>query len=85
MAFFEGKTKFFNFFCITNVPFGLSSACYIFTKVTRPLVKKWRGEGKQVLMYLDDGLGCHSDRDACQTMALEIKQDLLDSGFVPKS
>ena len=78
---FEGKTKFFKF---SVLPFGLSSACYIFTKLTRPLVKKWRGEGKQVLMYLDDGLGCHSDRDACKNMAMEIKQDLLDSGFVPK-
>ena len=35
-------------------------------------------------MYLDDGLGCHSDRDVCQTMTMEIKQDLLDCRFVPK-
>ena len=39
------------------LPFGQSSACYILTKITRPLIKKWRGEGKQVLIYLDDGLG----------------------------
>jgi hypothetical protein len=43
--------------CIFSTSFGLSSPCYICTKITRPLIKKWRGEGKQVLMYLDDGLG----------------------------
>jgi hypothetical protein len=49
-----GNVKWFAFLVL---PFGLSSACYICTKITRPLIKKWRGEGKQVLMYLDDGLG----------------------------
>ena len=48
------NVKWFAFFVL---PFGLSSACYICTKITRPLIKKWGGEGKQVLMYLDDGLG----------------------------
>jgi hypothetical protein len=33
----------------------------MFTKITRPFIKKWRGEGKQVLMYLYDGLGTHTD------------------------
>ena len=37
-----------------------------------------------MLMYLDDGLGTHSDFDKCQDMALRIKQDLICSGFVPK-
>ena len=78
---FKGKVRFYKF---SVLPFGLSSACNILTKITRPLVKKWRGEGKQVLMYLDDGLGCHSDKDACLSIAMEIKQDLIDSGFVPK-
>ena len=67
------------------LPFGLSSACYIFTKVTRPLIKKWRGEGKQVLMYLDDGLGTHTDKGICRTMSEQVKQDLIMSGFVPKN
>jgi hypothetical protein len=49
-----GNVKWYEFLVL---PFGLSSPCYIFTKITRPLIKKWRGEGKQVLIYLDDGLG----------------------------
>ena len=49
-----GNVKWYEFLVL---PFCLSSACYIFTKITRPLIKKWRGEGKQVLVYLDDDLG----------------------------
>ena len=75
---FGGSVKYFRF---KVLPFGLSSACYIFTKVTRPLVKKWRSEGKQVLMYLDDGLGRHSDFDKCSQIAMEIKHDIIASGF----
>ena len=78
---FGGNVKYFRF---KVLPFGLSSACYIFIKVTRPLVKKWRSEGKQVLMYLDDGLGRHSDFDKCSQIAMEIKRDIIASGFVPK-
>jgi hypothetical protein len=61
----------FNIFLV--FPFGLSSACYIFTKITRPLIKKWRGERKQVLMYLDDGLGTHTDEGICKTISEQIK------------
>ena len=77
----DGKERFFKF---NVLPFGLSSACYIFTKVTHPLIKKWRSEGKQVLMYLDDGLGSHSDKQQCYKISCEVKQDLISSGFVPK-
>ena len=38
----QGSSLFFRF---RQLPFGLSSAPFIFTKVIRPLVKKWRGIG----------------------------------------
>lgn len=92
---FEPHTKFLGFawkydktiryFKFLVLPFGLSSACYVFTKVTRPLIKKWRGEGKNILMYLDDGLGSHPDENLCTAMSAQVKQDLILSGFVPKS
>ena len=53
-----GNIQWYSFLVL---PFGLNSACYIFTKITRYLIKKWCGEGKHVLMYLDDGLGTHTD------------------------
>ena len=40
----------------TVLPFGLSLACYIFTKILRPVVHYWRAKGLRALVYLDDGL-----------------------------
>ena len=38
------------------LPFGLSSAPYVFPKLMRPLVKLWRAKGLKAVMYLDDGI-----------------------------
>ncbi|XP_053382012.1 uncharacterized protein LOC123541270 [Mercenaria mercenaria] len=66
------------------LPFGLSTAPYIFTKITRPLVAKWRGEGKRVLMFLDDGFGCSGTFENATKISGDVKLDLLESGFIPK-
>ena len=34
-------------------------------------------------MYLDDGLGTHTDEGICKTMSEQVKQDFIMSGFVP--
>ena len=52
---FKGITKYFVFVVL---PFGLCSACWVFTKLMRQLVKKWRGQGMKSVMYLDDGIAC---------------------------
>ncbi len=43
------------FFEFTVFPFGLSTACYVFTTLLRPLVRYWCGKGQRVLVYLDNG------------------------------
>ena len=48
----QGMTQFYLF---AVLPFGLSMACYAFTKLLRPLVKYWRAHGLRALLYLDDG------------------------------
>ena len=54
-------TKYYTF---TVLPFGLSTACYAFTKLMRPLIKLWRGRGLRAVVYLDygimavEGFGC---------------------------
>ena len=50
----DGVMKFYEF---KVLPFGLTSAPYVFSKVVRQLVKYWRGRGDLILMYLDDGIG----------------------------
>ncbi len=77
---FDGIVKYFKF---TALPFGLSSAPFIFTKVVRPLVKKWRSEGKMVIVYLDDGLGFAESFEQAKVISGEVKTDLIRSGFVP--
>ena len=81
---YGNTVNYFKFFKFLVLPFGLSSACYIFTKLTRPLVKKWRGEGKQIMMHLDDSIDVHIDLQVCKTLSDEVRQDLILSGFVLK-
>jgi hypothetical protein len=49
------------------------------------MVKKWRSEGKQIIMYLDDGIGIDPDEQLCQHIVNEVKIDLIKSGLVPKA
>jgi len=44
------------FFVFRVLPFGLATACYVFTKLLRPLVKRWRAMGIRVILYIDDGI-----------------------------
>lgn len=51
---YQGREEYFVF---NVLPFGISTAAYIFTKVTRVAVRYWRKQGMRIIMYLDDGLG----------------------------
>ena len=44
------------YFIFTVLPFGLKTASHIFTKVMRPLNKRWRGKGFKSVIYIDDGI-----------------------------
>ena len=46
-----------DYYVFTVLPFGLSTAWYIFMKLMRPpLVKLWQGRGIRCVVYIDDGL-----------------------------
>ena len=49
----EGCPQFYVFIVL---PFGLSTAYYIFTKLLRPMIRQWRGRGLKAIIYLDDGI-----------------------------
>ena len=67
------------------LPFGLSTACTLSTKLARLAYNKiWQSEGKQVIMFLDDGLGIEEDDELCKAVVNQVKCDLINSGFVPK-
>ena len=67
----DGKRRFYNF---RVLPFGLSSACYVFTKLMRPLVARWRSMGHVSLVYIDDGI---SDRTSAKAASIIQRKDLL--------
>ncbi|XP_060080812.1 uncharacterized protein LOC132560179 [Ylistrum balloti] len=76
---FEGKLRYFVF---KVLPFGLSTAGYIFSKVTRELVKYWRAGGHRVIMYLDDGIGGHRNKTRAVDLSRQVHKDLGRFGFL---
>ena len=75
---FSGVTKYFVF---TVLPFGLSSACYLFTRMLRPFVARWRSFGIFAIVYIDDGiLACRSLEKAKAASRL-VRSDLRGAGW----
>ena len=70
------------FFQFSVLPFGLSSAPYLFTKLLKPLIKKWRLEAKGIVVYLDDGLGAAAGQINAKIANLQVQADLCRSGFL---
>ena len=70
----------FYVFCV--LPFGLATACYVFTKVMRPLVKYWRQQGIRVVVYLDDGLVAVEGVQNATKVSTVVKQDLIKAGWI---
>uniref|UniRef100_A0A8R1DV45 CCHC-type domain-containing protein n=1 Tax=Caenorhabditis japonica TaxID=281687 RepID=A0A8R1DV45_CAEJA len=62
------------------LPFGLSTAPWLFTKLFRPLVTKWRAEGIWVWLYLDDGLVLAKSWEESQRAKQIVKGDLERAG-----
>ena len=63
------------------LPFGLATACYLFTKLLRPLVKHWRQQGLRVVIYLDDGIVAVKGEQAALIACCAIKNDLAKAGL----
>ena len=78
----DGKKKYFVF---TVLPFGISTAPYVFTKVIRPLVKYWRSNGIKICVYLDDGLGVEKSHNKAIESSSFVRKSLEMSGFVANS
>ena len=75
----DGKTKYFVF---NVLPFGISTAGFIFTKLLKVPLKKWRSKGQKVILFLDDGLGGDVSYDKALLSSRYIRQDLIDFGFL---
>lgn len=82
LGFSWGKGKDRKFYTFTVLPFGLASACYVFTKLLRPLVKRWRVMGLHVILYIDDGICGAASEEKCLESRKIIVSDLEQAGLV---
>lgn len=71
-----------NWYVFTVLPFGLAAACYMFTKLMRPLVKYWRALGLRIVVYLDDGICTARSKVEAAAASCRVRGTLLQSGFV---
>ena len=70
------------FYVFTVLPFRLSSACYLFTKLLRPLIRLWRGRGLKAIIYLDNGIVAVRGKERAVRESASVKRDLESAGFV---
>ena len=77
--FGQSKTRYFRF-CV--LPFGLSTAPFVFTKLLKALIKYWRSQGIPIVVFLDDGLGGGTTQRQAKTHSLTVHADLLKCGFL---
>ena len=66
----------------TVMPFGLSTACYAFTKFMWPLVKYWKSRGLCTVLYLDDGIVAVKGKESPDHESSQVKQDLTKAGLM---
>ena len=76
--FGNGHTRYFQF---TVLPFGISSAPYIFTKLLKPLETHWRAHGIPIAIFFDDGVGAGSSLEAAKFNSSFVRSDLSRCGF----
>lgn len=67
---------------VTVLPFGLSTAPYIFTHVLRPFVSSWHDKGVKILVYLDDGAGSEKSYNLALTHSNFVRESLAKAGFI---
>ena len=64
------------------LPFGLSSACHVFTEVMRAFIKNLRALGLRTIIYIDDGICVAKSFKACNKAGKLLLSDLTRAGFI---
>ena len=79
---FQRETRFYIF---TVLPFGLSVAPYIFTKILCPLVGWWRANGIYIAVFLDDGWSITDKYNSANFIASRVCSGIHLVGFITNS
>ena len=75
---FSWRNQLFQF---AALPFGLTSAPRVFTKVLKPVIASMRQRGIRCLIYIDDLIIVASSKMECNEQAVFAVQLLTDLGF----
>jgi hypothetical protein len=75
---FQWKSVYCQYNCL---PFGLSTAPWVFSKIIRELVMYWKGKGINILPYLDDLLFLIYGYEAGINLARIIEEDMRLAGL----
>ena len=75
---FSWRNQLFQF---AALPFGLTSAPRVFTKVLKPVIASMRQRGIRCLIYIDDPIIVASSKMECNEQATFAVQLLTDLGF----
>ena len=51
------------------------------TKLLRPLIKHWRGEGLRAIIYLDDGIVAVNGEAAAISASSQVRAELANGGL----
>ena len=70
------------FYIFTVLPFGLSTAPMLFTKLLRPLVSYCHERGINICVFLDDGAGAEKYQHKAIRHSEFVRDTLERSGFV---
>ena len=82
LGFSWGSQSHMDYYVFTVLPFGLPTACYVFTKLLRPLVKCRRGQGLRAVVYLDDGIVATAGLEAAMHASGTVQITLQQVGLV---
>ncbi len=63
-------------------PFGLSTMPWLFTKLLKPLLRRWRALGYHIFVYPDDGIGLTADFWSALKFSCLVRSDLRRAGVL---
>ena len=75
---FRWQGQVYKFVCL---PFGLSSAPRVYTKVLKPIYRWFRQQGFHCSYYMDDSFNMHQDQFVCKENVFTMARVLESLGF----
>jgi len=76
---FEWNGKYYVF---RVLPFGLKPACWVFTRLMKCLVSKWRKQGYLLIAYIDDFLVCAASAERLRRQVAVLEDDFERAGLL---